>query len=199
MARSDYEDARGKAKTSRWLLPRLVGIMGSPKGDKAHADAICVHAKSAVCGGGRSVLALLPRDRSRSSGLVAGSNKLARGCRDPVFAPKLREWLKTLRRKNASVLFSTQSLADITRSPVAPAVIESCLSRIFLPNARAIEPESRDAYERLGLNARQIETIARAILKRDYWFQSASGCRSGPWRSPSAARRAQRIWPRSIA
>jgi type IV secretion system protein TrbE len=96
---------------------------------------------------------------------------------DPVFAPKLREWLKTLRRKNASVLFSTQSLADITRSAIAPAVIESCLSRIFLPNARAIEPESREAYERLGLNARQIETIARAVPKRDYWFQSALGCR----------------------
>ncbi len=96
---------------------------------------------------------------------------------DPVFAPKLREWLKTLRRKNASVLFSTQSLADITRSPVAPAVIESCLSRIFLPNARAIEPESRDAYARLGLNDRQIETIAHAVPKRDYWFQSAAGCR----------------------
>ena len=96
---------------------------------------------------------------------------------DPVFAPKLREWLKTLRRKNASVLFSTQSLADITRSAVAPAVIESCLSRIFLPNARAIEPESREAYERLGLNGRQIETIARAVPKRDYWFQSAAGCR----------------------
>ena len=96
---------------------------------------------------------------------------------DPVFAPKLREWLKTLRRKNASVLFSTQSLADITRSAVAPAVIESCLSRIFLPNARAIEPESREAYERLGLNSRQIETIARAVPKHDYWFQSAAGCR----------------------
>ena len=96
---------------------------------------------------------------------------------DPVFAPKLREWLKTLRRKNASVLFSTQSLADVMRSAIAPAVIESCLSRIFLPNARAIEPESRDAYERLGLNARQIETIARAVPKRDYWFQSAAGCR----------------------
>ena len=96
---------------------------------------------------------------------------------DPVFASKLREWLKTLRRRNASVLFSTQSLADITRSAVAPAVIESCLSRIFLPNARAIEPESREAYERLGLNARQIETIARAMPKRDYWFQSAAGCR----------------------
>jgi type IV secretion system protein VirB4 len=96
---------------------------------------------------------------------------------DPVFAPKLREWLKTLRRKNASVLFSTQSLADVMRSAIAPAVIESCLSRIFLPNARAIEPESREAYERLGLNARQIETIARAVPKRDYWFQSAAGWR----------------------
>jgi type IV secretion/conjugal transfer VirB4 family ATPase len=96
---------------------------------------------------------------------------------DPVFAPKLREWLKTLRRKNASVLFSTQSLADVTLSPIAPAVIESCLSRIFLPNARAVEPESRGAYERLGLNARQVETVARAAPKREYWFQSAAGCR----------------------
>ena len=57
---------------------------------------------------------------------------------DPVFAPKLREWLKTLRRKNASVLFSTQSLADVMRSAMAPAVIESCLSRIFLPNASTV-------------------------------------------------------------
>lgn len=96
---------------------------------------------------------------------------------DPTFAPKLREWLKTLRRKNASVLFSTQSLADVTGSSIAPAVIESCLSRIFLPNARAIEPESRSAYERLGLNMRQIETIARAMPKRDYWFQAQGGCR----------------------
>jgi type IV secretion system protein VirB4 len=96
---------------------------------------------------------------------------------DPTFAPKLREWLKTLRRKNGSVLFSTQSLADVTASPIAPAVIESCLSRIFLPNARAIEPESRAAYERLGLNGRQIETIARATPKRDYWFQAQGGCR----------------------
>ncbi len=96
---------------------------------------------------------------------------------DPTFAPKLREWLKTLRRKNGSVLFSTQSLADVTASPIAPAVIESCLSRVFLPNARAIEPESRAAYERLGLNGRQIETIARAMPKRDYWFQAQGGCR----------------------
>ena len=96
---------------------------------------------------------------------------------DPVFGPKIREWLKTLRRKNASVIFATQSLADITESRIAPAILESCLSRVFLPNARAIEPQSRSAYERLGLNDRQIELVARAAPKRDYYFQSPIGNR----------------------
>jgi type IV secretory pathway VirB4 component len=48
---------------------------------------------------------------------------------------------------------------------------------VFLPNARAVEPQGRAAYERLGLNARQIDTVARATLKRDYYFQSARGNR----------------------
>jgi type IV secretion system protein VirB4 len=96
---------------------------------------------------------------------------------DPVFGPKIREWLKTLRRKNASVVFATQSLADVTESRVAPAILESCLSRVFLPNARAVEPQSRAAYERLGLNTRQIDSVARATPKRDYYFQSVRGNR----------------------
>ena len=36
-----------------------------------------------------------------------------------------RRWLKTLRKKNASVVFATQSLADIETSSIAPAIIES--------------------------------------------------------------------------
>ena len=43
---------------------------------------------------------------------------------------------------------------------IAPAIIESCPQRIFLPNDRAIEPQARAAYERFGLNERQIELIA---------------------------------------
>ena len=35
---------------------------------------------------------------------------------DPVFASRIRQWLKTLRKKNVSVLFATQSLADIQGS-----------------------------------------------------------------------------------
>ncbi len=96
---------------------------------------------------------------------------------DPAFAQQLREWLKTLRKKNASVVFATQSLSDIDGSSIAPAIIESCPTRIFLPNERAIEPQITAIYRRFGLNDRQIEIIARAAPKRDYYCQSRRGNR----------------------
>ena len=96
---------------------------------------------------------------------------------DGTFGGQLREWLKILRKKNASVLFATQSLADIDNSAIAPAIIESCPTRIFLPNERAFEPQIADIYRRFGLNERQIEIVARAMPKRDYYCQSRRGNR----------------------
>ena len=90
---------------------------------------------------------------------------------------ELREWLKTLRKKNASVVFATQSLSDIDGSNIAPAIVESCPTRIFQPNERAIEPQITAIYQRFGLNDRQIEIIARATPKRDYYCQSRRGNR----------------------
>ena len=95
----------------------------------------------------------------------------------PSFAARIREWLKTLRKKNVGVVFATQSLADISESNIAPAIIESCPQRIFLPNPRALEPQMADAYRRFGLNGRQVELIATATPKRDYYLQSAEGNR----------------------
>ncbi|KQM99211.1 conjugal transfer protein TrbE [Sphingobium sp. Leaf26] len=95
----------------------------------------------------------------------------------PLFAARIREWLKVLRKKNVAVLFATQSLADIAGSAIAPAIIESCPQRILLPNDRAIEPQGHDIYARFGLNNRQIELIARATPKRHYYLQSARGNR----------------------
>ena len=96
---------------------------------------------------------------------------------DDGFAGQLREWLKTLRKKNASVVFATQSLADIDGSAIAPAIVESCPTRLFLPNERAIEPQIAAIYRRFGLNDRQIEILARATPKRDYYCQSRRGNR----------------------
>jgi type IV secretion system protein VirB4 len=96
---------------------------------------------------------------------------------DGGFAGQLREWLKTLRKKNASVIFATQSLSDIDGSAIAPAIIESCPTRLLLPNERAIEPQITAIYRRFGLNDRQIEILARATPKRDYYCQSRRGNR----------------------
>jgi type IV secretion system protein VirB4 len=96
---------------------------------------------------------------------------------DADFAARLREWLKTLRKKNVSVVFATQSLADIQNSTIAPAIVESCATRIFLPSPQAVEPQLRGVYESFGLNERQIAILAQAQPKQDYYLQSRLGHR----------------------
>ncbi|QUD90147.1 conjugal transfer protein TrbE [Phenylobacterium montanum] len=111
----------------------------------------------------------------RPSLLIVDEGWLALG--DPGFSAQLREWLKTLRKKNAAVVFATQSLADIDGSAIAPAIIESCPTRIFLANERALEPQVTAIYRRFGLSDRQIEIVSRAQPKRDYYCQSRRGNR----------------------
>jgi type IV secretion/conjugal transfer VirB4 family ATPase len=94
-----------------------------------------------------------------------------------AFAGKIREWLKTLRKLNVAVVFATQSLSDIKGSAIASALIESCPTRIFLPNPEARTPQIAEVYAGFGLNAQQIEIIAAAAPKREYYYQSAVGDR----------------------
>lgn len=96
---------------------------------------------------------------------------------NPLFAQKIREWLKVLRKCNVSVIFATQSLSDIINSPIATALIESCPSRVFLPNDKALEESTADIYRRFGLNDRQIRILALAQPKREYYYQSPLGNR----------------------
>ena len=93
------------------------------------------------------------------------------------FAAKIREWLKVLRKKNVAVVFATQSLTDVAESPIASALIENCLTRIFLPNATALEPGTQRVYEAFGLNQTQLDILAKATPKRDYYYQSREGTR----------------------
>lgn len=95
----------------------------------------------------------------------------------PQFAEKIREWLKVLRKKRVYVVFATQSVADAVSSPIAPVILESCLTRILLPNARALEPETARYYKNLGLNKQQVRILAQAQAKREYYYQSVKGNR----------------------
>ncbi len=95
----------------------------------------------------------------------------------PLFRDKIRDWLKTMRRKNASVVLATQSISDVIKSPIRDVVLESCPTKILLPNAEAGNDNSRPFYTQLGLNARENTIVQTAIPKRQYYITSPLGRR----------------------
>ena len=95
----------------------------------------------------------------------------------PVFREKIREWLKVLRKANCAVVLATQSISDAERSGIIDVLKESCPTKICLPNGAAREPGTREFYERLGFNERQIEIVASATPKREYYVASPAGRR----------------------
>lgn len=94
-----------------------------------------------------------------------------------VFREKIRAWLKTLRKANAFVLMATQSLSDAANSGILDVIVESCATKIFLPNIYARDEDTSALYRRMGLNSRQIEILANAVPKRDYYYVSENGRR----------------------
>jgi type IV secretion system protein VirB4 len=97
--------------------------------------------------------------------------------RHPLFRERVRDWLKTLRKFNGAVLLATQNLSDIFNSPIRDVVLESCPTKILLPNAEAANPASRQFYESIGLNDREVEMVQKSIPKRQYYVVSPIGRR----------------------
>lgn len=95
----------------------------------------------------------------------------------PMFKEKIREWLKVLRKANCAVIFATQSLSDVLKSSIKDAIIENCPTKVYLPNAKALDPAIRPIYEDFGFNRRQIELLATATPKRQYYIVSDDGRR----------------------
>lgn len=93
------------------------------------------------------------------------------------FSKKIAEWLRVLRKSNASVLFATQQIEDIVNSPIFDTVNTNCSTKIFLPDKRSITPEVLDVYRKFGLNRRQVDIINQATLKQDYYYNSILGAR----------------------
>jgi hypothetical protein len=57
-----------------------------------------------------------------------------------AFGAKIEEWLRTLRKKNAAMVLATQSLTEVANSPVRDVILESCPTKILLPNPEALNP-----------------------------------------------------------
>jgi type IV secretion system protein VirB4 len=56
---------------------------------------------------------------------------------NPIFAPKIKDWLKVLRKLNTFVVFATQSVEDASKSQISDTLIQQTATQIFLPNLKA--------------------------------------------------------------
>jgi type IV secretion system protein VirB4 len=101
----------------------------------------------------------------------------------PVFKEKIRDWLKTLRKKNCAVIIATQSLSDAASSGILDVLQESCPTKILLPNPEAWN-EGTDKnwgpyeyYKLFGLRDVEIGILVNGVQKRDYYYRSPYGSR----------------------
>ena len=91
---------------------------------------------------------------------------------DPAFTDLIRDGLKTWRKQNALMMFGTQSPADALASPIAPAILEQCATKIFLPNAHG---QARDYVDGFGLSQTEFRLIRDELTPESHRFLIKQG------------------------
>ncbi|QAY78057.1 VirB4 family type IV secretion/conjugal transfer ATPase [Sphingosinicella sp. BN140058] len=75
---------------------------------------------------------------------------------DEVFVRRIKDWEKTIRKRNGIVGFATQSAQDALESRIASAIIEQAATQIFMANPKARES---DYVEGFGLTPHEYEIV----------------------------------------
>ncbi|MGN6424308.1 MAG: VirB4 family type IV secretion/conjugal transfer ATPase [Asticcacaulis sp.] len=75
---------------------------------------------------------------------------------DDIFVARIRDWEKTIRKRNGLVGFVTQSAQDALASRISSAIVEQAATHIFLPNARA---QAADYVDGFGLSQHEFDLI----------------------------------------
>ena len=93
---------------------------------------------------------------------------------EPYFARELLKWFKTLRKHNVFVILATQSLSDLANTTYFESFLDCAKTRIFLSNFDAQGEVLSKIYQKMGLNDRQIEMIAKLESKSEYFLKKGS-------------------------
>lgn len=97
---------------------------------------------------------------------------------EPILRAGIEDVLTTFRKLGGSLVFATQSIAHLRDPAIRQVFAEMAPTTIYLPNPRAASSrEVRDAYRAAGLTEPQIERIATATPKRDYYVVQPEGAR----------------------
>jgi type IV secretion system protein VirB4 len=75
---------------------------------------------------------------------------------DDVFVRRIKDWEKTIRKRNGVVGFATQSAQDALESKIASAIIEQAATQIFMSNPKAQASEYIDGF---GLTEHELELV----------------------------------------
>ncbi len=75
---------------------------------------------------------------------------------DDAFVARIRDWEKTIRKRNGIVGFATQSAEDALDSRIASAIVDQAATQIFMPNPRAKAEHYCDGF---GLTRHEFEII----------------------------------------
>lgn len=75
---------------------------------------------------------------------------------DDVFVRRIKDWEKTIRKRNGIVGFATQSAQDALESRIASAIIEQAATQIFMINPKA---RAEDYIDGFGLTPHEFELV----------------------------------------
>jgi type IV secretion system protein VirB4 len=75
---------------------------------------------------------------------------------DDVFVQRIKDWEKTIRKRNGIVGFCTQSASDALSSRIAASIIEQAATQIFMPNPKAQADEYCKGF---GLTAHELDLV----------------------------------------
>lgn len=75
---------------------------------------------------------------------------------DDVFVRRIKDWEKTIRKRNGIVGFATQSAQDALESRIASAIIEQAATQIFMANPKARASDYCDGF---GLSQHEYDIV----------------------------------------
>ncbi len=75
---------------------------------------------------------------------------------DEVFVRRIKDWEKTIRKRNGIVGFATQSAQDALESKIASAIVEQAATQIFMINPKA---RAEDYIDGFGLTPHEYELV----------------------------------------
>ena len=95
-----------------------------------------------------------------------------------VFSKELAKWLDTMRKLNVNIVMVTLNVAQVAKSSIKDTLLQQCATTLLTPNFKLAKDETiRQAYIEFGLTPCQLDILANAQAKRQYYLINPDGCK----------------------